>query len=186
MFHHRQDVAGKQPIRRGTAERGDDLSVIAIGPIADDRVAARHRDIEDRQAIDIDAERSEIIGHDPRREAHEPDLLVERQAAFPELPRGWIGPPPRRSKPLHAAALLIDENGWPVAAEAIGKGIDERFHLRSVFDVPLEENETEGLALAQEGAFVLAQHQTRAAADEGACHVWPEPHAVRGRHLRSR
>ena len=39
---------------------------IAIAAIADHRMASRLRDVQHRQAVDGDAQRMEIIGHQPR------------------------------------------------------------------------------------------------------------------------
>ena len=72
---------------------------------------------------------------------------------------------------LHAPAFLIDEHRRVGAADDLAKRGSEGLHLRDVLDVALEEDQTPGLALANEGAFLGAKSSPGAAADEGERHA---------------
>ena len=60
VLHHWQHAACKQAFRRGSAHCRHDLRMLAIGAGADNVIGALDRNIEHRQAIDIDAELEEI------------------------------------------------------------------------------------------------------------------------------
>ena len=57
MLEHRQHAAVHQPGRDRAGERRDLIGRVAIGAVADHCVGARDRNIGERQAIDVDAER---------------------------------------------------------------------------------------------------------------------------------
>ena len=61
MFDHRHDPARQEPFGDRTRQRGDLLRVLPIGAVADDGVGARDRDVGQRQTIDVDAERREVV-----------------------------------------------------------------------------------------------------------------------------
>ena len=55
----------------------------------------------------------------------------------------------RRPKPLHAPALLIDEDGASRPTQS-AEICDKRADLRRRLDIALEQDEPEGLAVADE------------------------------------
>ena len=93
----------------GTAEHRHGERVPRVGAVADHVVRALDRHVEHRQAVDIDADGPEVLADEPSRE---PDRggagfeILDRG----EARRGGILAPVRRPEPLHAAALLIDED----------------------------------------------------------------------------
>ncbi len=111
MLHHRQHPAGLQPLGRGTPHIGDGFRIAAIGAVADDAAAAFDRHVENRQAIDIDAEFEKIEGVQPR---HQPcraqPLLAIAPVDIPERLAGGIVLQDRRADALHAATFLINQH----------------------------------------------------------------------------
>ena len=79
----------------------------------------------------------------------------------------------RRAEALHPAALLVNQNGR-VAPYGVPEGCSQPSHLRGSFDVPLEEDETPGIAVTQERALGASQSGSSNAGYESAgCH-WRE------------
>ena len=56
MLEDRQHAPLHEPRGDGAGDRGNLLGRLPIGPVADHRVGAGHRDVGDRQAIHVDAE----------------------------------------------------------------------------------------------------------------------------------
>ena len=66
MFHDRQDTAREHPLGGSAAKPRHLKRVLAVSAIADDAMGAGDRNIEHRQAIDIDAKPVQIRRHDLR------------------------------------------------------------------------------------------------------------------------
>ncbi len=126
----------------------------AIGAITDDRVQAFRRGVEDRQAIGVDADLSQIVGDKPRAEPGKP--LGLRGVGAGQFKTGGcrIGAPMRRTEPLNAAAFLINEN-WRVAAESAANVGGQTGNLLRRNDIAAKENHAPRRRLAQEGALRL-------------------------------
>ena len=68
VLQHRQDPAVEEAFANRPGKAGGALRIGAIGTIADHLIGAVHRDIENRKAVDGDADPREIIGDQPRAE----------------------------------------------------------------------------------------------------------------------
>ena len=132
-------------------------------------MTAGGRHVEDRQAIDADADGAQVRRHQPRAQPHEPRLFVEVEAGEPVESRGGrIFRPMRRPEPLHAPALLIDEHRRIGALDDVAKDAGETRDLRAIADIPPEQDQTPGTGAGDEAAFVAGKVEAGAAADEGA------------------
>ena len=67
VLDHRHDAAGHEALADRLGERDHLLDAAPVGAIADDVVRARHRHVEHRRAVGIDAEFGEIGGEQARR-----------------------------------------------------------------------------------------------------------------------
>ena len=111
MFDDRQHAAVEQPLRRRAAEPRDLGRRAAIGAVADDIMGAVHRDVEHRQAIDIDPDLAQIMGDEPRAEPDEAGRLLGSEAAASRRRRRTD----RRARPAARAAGRArppDRRGW--------------------------------------------------------------------------
>ena len=86
MLHHRQDACRKQAVRCRAAEVRGCGGVAAIGAVADDAMAVGIGEIENGEAIDIDADRKQVMRHELRGEAD--DFRRALYAAGREIARG--------------------------------------------------------------------------------------------------
>ena len=169
VLHDRQDTGVQHALGGGTAEHRHGERVPRVGAVADHVVCALDRHVEDRQAVDIDADGPEVLADEPSRE---PD----RGGAGFEIPdrgearRGGILAPVRRPEPLHAAALLIDEDEGVVAPYRVPDVAGQRADLLRRFDVAAEQDDAERVGGPQEGALVVVKARPEAAADEGTSH----------------
>ena len=73
----------------------------------------------------------------------------------------------RRAKALHPPALLVDQD-WGVAADKAAELADQPTQRVGTSDIPLENNETPGLRVAEELSFLIRQRGPCNAGDEGA------------------
>ena len=114
VLEHRQHAARHQARRHRAADRGDLLRRAAIGAVADHGIGAARRNIGDRQAVDVDSERQEIAGDQPRAETRGGQALRHVAVVDPSVggrrsdstasaaDRGAArGRPPDRSAPAH-------------------------------------------------------------------------------------
>jgi hypothetical protein len=72
MLDNREDPAFQQPLTHGSAEVCNATGVASVSAVADHRIGSADSEIEDRQAIDRDAEASQVVGHQPRSKASGP------------------------------------------------------------------------------------------------------------------
>ena len=61
MLDDRQHAARKRAVHHRTAERDDNVRIVAEGAVADDLVRATFRHVEHGRAIDIDARVAEFL-----------------------------------------------------------------------------------------------------------------------------
>ena len=130
---------------------------------------ARHGHVEDGQAIDVDADREKIMRDEARAEAGQ--LPPDERIVGVEPPIGAPGGifwPVRRAHPLHAPALLVDQDGRLIAADRVAQSFAERLHLAGIVDVALEEDEPPGLRIAEERDLIRGESVTRTADDKSA------------------
>src|SRR5579862_3936401 len=66
VFHDREDAAVHQTLDLGPGEIDDGDRIAREGAIADHAVGTFHRQIEDRYAVDIDADLGQVVGDQPR------------------------------------------------------------------------------------------------------------------------
>ena len=69
VLKDRQDSAFEQPRAHSSGQARDPFPIAPIGPVADHRIRCGHRDIQDRQAIDGDAEPRQVVGDQPGAKA---------------------------------------------------------------------------------------------------------------------
>ena len=112
VLKNRKDAASLQTISYCFGNNRNLAWLLAIGAVADDRIAICHRHVHDRQAVDIDAQRPKVgrdqMAREPRGRDAGSRLTVIKFAV--ERP-GRIGGPIRRPKPLDAATFLIHKDG---------------------------------------------------------------------------
>ena len=167
VLHDRQHAGVQHALGGGAAQCRDGRRVARVGTIADDVVRPLGRHVEDRQAVDVDADGEQVFAHEP---GDEPDRLgpllqvVDRGVAR----GGGVAAPVRQPEPLHAAALLVDEDHRLVAAERRANVARQRVDLLPGVDVAAEENDAERVGVLQEGTLVRRKRRAEAAADEGS------------------
>src|SRR5690625_185910 len=174
MLDDRQDAARKQRLADHPAPAGDLIGIMPKSPAADDLVAAGRRDIEQRCAVHINTDSMKLAGNDAIAEPESLTgarlgLLVTRVMIEQ---RGDIAPalPMRRAEPLHAPALLIDENGRIPPDRFAEFGRQPRKLIR-INDIPCEKDEAPRIGLAEEGGFVTCQPGAGEAEDRGRGHA---------------
>ncbi len=164
MLDDPDHTAVLQPAQDRAAERGDAHRLAAQGSVADHVARTGLAHIEQRQAIDADADFGQH-----RRERHriEPRRLdraggrafierIERRAAREIGPFG-------RFHPRDAPALLVDQDRQIVAPVEIAQFVGELAQLFAIFDVAAEQDISRRVAVAKESAFITGQGQTRKA-----------------------
>ena len=149
MLENREHTASEQSIRCRARDVRDLLRALAIGAIPDDAARAGHGDIGNRQAIDVDADRSEIGGHQIGAEiggSAALDRIVIPDSAINRARR--VRGPVRRPKPLDTAAFLVDQHRR-IAAQRIANGTSEAQELLGRFHVAGEKDHAPGLRFAE-------------------------------------
>mgnify|MGYP001586967502 CR=1 FL=1 len=148
VLEDRQDAAGQQPLGDGFGDVGDFGNVGTIGPVPDHRVAAGNRNIRDRQAVDVDAERMQIgrdqaSGKSGGGDTGGGNTVIKLAVARSRR----IGRPMRRPEPLHPAALLVHQHGrFP--ANDITERTNECLYLGRRAHISLEDDQAPRLGLA--------------------------------------
>ena len=166
MLQHRQHPAGQETRGHRAANRRHLLRAPTIGAIADHLIGSPHRQIRDRQTVDVDAQLIQVLGDETRAEAGRSETGGSIALINPTV-RGSarILGPVRRTQPLHAAAFLVDQNRR-VASHGFAAFGDQLRNLRWGVDVAFEYDEAPGLRLAHERAFFTRQRRARNAGDE--------------------
>ncbi len=168
MLDHRQHAAGERPIHHRAPERGDHVRVGREGAVADDLVRSLLRHVEHRGAVHIDAEQGELLRDQPR--AGEGRVLAKLGVGLIHdaiAARRRHVAPMRRTEPLHAAALLIDQDEHVLARDRVLERGDERAKLVRALAIPRKDDQSAGTVLGEERAFGVAERGARAARDEG-------------------
>jgi hypothetical protein len=153
MFHDRKHMPVEQSLRGGTTEARCLTGLLRIGAVAYDIMGTRQGYVQDRQAIDIDPDATEVMCDESGRQAGQLRLSLERNFSPTETRRGWIGAPMGWPKPLDPSALLIDQHRGMIATEAVSKRFDERSDLVRLIDITFEENEPKRLCFSEKATF---------------------------------
>src|SRR6185312_8520893 len=156
-----------QAFARGACEFSDRFDRLAIGAVANDPVSLRMTKIGDRQAVGGDPKCQKLLrdqaGAKLRRRA-----ALDRIAGIDraEGSRGRKVRPLRRAEPLHAPALLIDEDRRFVVSGESAKFLSQSSDLRWAFTVALEKDEAPRLHRREELPLGRVQPRTGAADDQ--------------------
>jgi hypothetical protein len=169
MLHDWKDAAGLKALGNRPRNLRYFTRLTPISPITDDRIASGNRNVGNRKAINVDAERPQIGRDKVAGKARCRDAVGWRpviEFAVPGARR--VARPKWRSKPLHAAPFLIHEHGrFP--ADTIAKSPYKFRDLIRSAHVPLEDDEAPGLRIAQKSALVGGNAKSRQSRDKCAC-----------------
>jgi hypothetical protein len=180
VLDHRQDAAGEKAFAGGAAEFRHQLRVVAEGAVADDGVVlAGQTQVEDRRAVDRDAELGELASEELGIEPHRLDSLgaaTARQLA--ETAGGRHGAPGRRLQPGDTAALLVDQHRRVGAADSVAQIVDQGPDLIRCLAVALEQDEAERVGFAEEHPLRVAQRRPGAAENGGNYRHRPVPNVT--------
>ena len=150
MLENRQDPAPQESIRHRARDARNLLRLLPIGAITDDTACAGNRNIGNRKAVDIDADRNEISGHQVGAEICGPLALGGVPVIDETIDRAWrIRWPVGRPKPLDPATFLIDEHGR-ITPQGIANRFCQAAHLPGRIDVAREQDYSPGLGFAEE------------------------------------
>ena len=132
-----------------------------IGAVADHVVRARLLHVDQRRAIDVDAERRQLGADQLVIEEHRLAPVARtlgRQRA--ELGRRGRGAPVRRLQALHPPALLVDQDRSLGMLDRRAQIVHQAAHLVRIGDVAREQDEAERLNVAEERALLARQDLT--------------------------
>src|SRR3984957_5837662 len=163
-------ITGAIPPARSPSATARPIAATRSGRDEKDRMHAFIGDIEHRRAVDGDSDFDEIMSDEAGDETRRRLGLGWRQARF-YRGRSRGRTPMRRRHSLDPAALLIDQHRRVSAANAFPERPRQRTHLIPVSDVALEEDQAPRVFPTQEGAFLVTEGETGAAADEGLGHL---------------
>ena len=156
----------RKPSIELAAELGDERRIAREGAVADDVVAALDRYVEDRRAVDVDAEIAQLGGQQARIEAHRAARLGDR-GARQRAERGGR----RRLAPMRwleardPAALLVDQDRRAGPADRAAQLADQRAHLVGRLAIALEQDEAIGIGVAEKARLLGRQARAGAAID---------------------
>ena len=126
VLEDRQHAAVEQRLADHPSEAADAARIASIGPVTDDRVGARYRQVEHRVAVYGDTQPREIIGDETRGQAR--GTLGRRVRQGREARGGRVDTPMRRLQPRYPATLLVDQYGGG-AAHRFEQGAHQIAHL---------------------------------------------------------
>jgi hypothetical protein len=172
VLHDPDDAALGQPLQHSPPQCRDAHRVRPVGATGHrlGRIGLRH--IEQRRAVDGNADLAE---HHPQRlpvrarrldRGHRRTLIggIEHRPRRKRRPFG-------RAHPRDAAALLVDQDRQIVATRQCAQRIRQRANLRAVDDVALEQDIARGLAVGEERALGGGKDGAGQAEDDGL-HDW--------------
>ncbi len=128
--------------------------------------SAGNGNVEHREAIDGDAEGREIVGDEASRKKRR--FRRHRAAEGGDRCRRGVAAPMGRRETGHPPALLVDQDRRIASADGIAERRHQCPHLVRTLAVAGKQDEPQGIGIAEEGALVGAQRQTRAAEDDRA------------------
>ena len=170
MFDNREHSALEQTAGRLASPDRNVLSAPAQGAVADNRMGVRLRNIQQRDAIHVDAQRCELGGDRP---VAQPECLENRHlgALLSQIPDRVPALPVRRTQAGDAASLLIDQDR-SVAAHGLAHRAGQGANLLGRVHIAGEEDKAPGLRLGQEVPLLGRQFQPRDAKDDRALSHW--------------
>ncbi len=169
MLYDGKNAAGLQTLRDRPSDLGHFARLTAVSPVANHRVASGNRNVGNRKAIDVYAERPEVGRDQMAGKAR----CRDAGSWFPVIELAVFGTrrvtrPMGRSEPLHAAALLIHKHGrFP--ADTTAKSLNELTDLFRRAHVPLEDNEAPRLRIAEKSALIGRNTKSRQSRDKCTC-----------------
>jgi hypothetical protein len=166
VFDDREHAALEQPLAHRSGKLRDATRLGPVGSVADNRVRPGNGDVGYGQAIDCDTERFEVIRHQPRGEPSRQLGLRVRQR--PKASGGRVEAPERRPKPSHASALLVDQDWSITAPDRVAQRCHEVPDLVGRAAIAPEQDETDGIGIAEEAAFIPVQTFSGAAQNDRA------------------
>ncbi len=178
VFHHGQDTAIHKPFNNRPPERGDTQWVGAERTVPDRVRRTGRQDIQDWNAIDVDANIAEIGGYQPAMQPGGAQAcLIVGPMQLAEQLCGTVRRPVWRLQAPNASAFLVDEDGSFRVANCIPKRCNEIAQRIRLATIALEQDETPGTLTGKEGSFVAAKPCSSTAGYEGlgSGHVAPPP-----------
>lgn len=144
VLDHRRDASGNEAGARFAAELADQRRIAGKRSVADDAVGARDRYVEDRRAVDVDAEIAEFrrqkLSIEPNGLACSGKIALRQGAEYSRCrrrtPMGWC-------KPLDAPAFLIDQDWRIDSANRTAQLRRERPDLRGLDTVAGKQDKAE-------------------------------------------
>ena len=165
VLDDRQDPAVKQAVADRPSERRDAGRIGAPGAVADDRIGAGKRQVENRRGIDGDAEFGEIVGDQPRRQTRR--FARNRIGTRRDFRRGRIGAPMRRAQARDPAALLVDQHRRVGPAHRLAQRRHQRADLLAADAIAPEQHKAERVARGEKPQFVGARPLAGNAENDG-------------------
>ena len=158
VLYDADDAAQGESLKDRAAKCRHAHWVASQSAVAYRRMRVRHADIQDGQAIDVDADFVErerngfgvATGCLNRGDRRDVVKRIERAASGEIRPDRW-------SHPCDAAAFLIDRDRHIVAAMQFAYAVGQRTDLRPVFDIALEQDVACWLDIAKQAFFVIRQ-----------------------------
>ena len=159
-------AASRQPVENCPPQRRHPRRIASQCPVTNRCMRLGHADVQQWQAIDIDADLSQYesnrFGIAPRRlyRGHRCDVVkrIERSTSR----KLW---PDRTTHPGNAAPLLIDRNQNIVAAMQFAQAIRQRADLLAVFDIAFEQDIARRLDIAKQAFLVIGKGEAGQAED---------------------
>ncbi len=168
MFDDGQYARCEQAPRHRAGERTHLRRHRTESPVSDHSVGAGDRQVRDRRAVHVDADRAQLRADQPPAEFRRGEPPAGIGFVKRRIGRGCrIGRPMRRRQPLHPAALLIYEDGR-VPADGVAKLRRQSGNLRRIVDIAPEQDQAPGRALPQERFLLEADAGSGESGDERA------------------
>jgi hypothetical protein len=155
MLDNGKYATAEQPLAYGSTEASDTVPLASVSSVADHRIGSPNGKIEDRQAIDGNAEASEVVSHKSRGEPGRRRCLRIRQGS--EAGGRWVEAPMRRAEPRDAAALLVDKDRRIITTDTFAQRGDQLTDLIGRAAVAPEQDEADWSGGRKEIAFESVQ-----------------------------
>ena len=169
VLDHRHHAFRQQPFGRRTAQCRHRLRPVGIGTVADYGVGLGKSDVEDRQAVDIAADRGDVRGQQPRIQPgrFESKVGIARIEIAQQAGRRGLAPV-RQPEAGNAAAFLVDQHRRIGPGDAGTQIVDQPARALRRIDVSGKQDEAQRIGVAEESAFVGREVGPSAAQDRRA------------------